>query len=86
MKAQPRDYRYQVCPHCNSKKIKRVVMMRMGDERYMVVAEERRLYRTGYLCECCKRYNELGTIKYIYDRKEMCRDMLRLGQFLRKKS
>jgi DNA-directed RNA polymerase subunit RPC12/RpoP len=77
--ARPEKYRHQVCPHCNSKKVKIVAMVDMGGKWYLDV---RSVESTGYLCGNCKRYHPELEIKYAYDRGEMRRDVKNLLRFL----
>ena len=76
------DYRYEVCPHCGSKKLSPVGVVRMNSGQYN--ADIDFISRTGYLCGNCQRYTVSHRTKYIYDRKEIRRDIKKLQEFLEK--
>lgn len=81
MKVSECDYRYGTCPHCRSKKLSPVAVVRL-------CANEHRndkingVNRTGYLCSNCQRYIVTYQVKYIIDREEMRRDANRLLAYL----
>lgn len=74
------DYRYQVCPFCNSKRVELVAMVRLNPGEYNRAVSMIR--RTGYFCNNCNRYHLTGQIKFMFDRKEMRRDIASLQKFL----
>ena len=76
------DYRYNVCPHCKSKKLSAVAVVRLEKGNYYL--ELSRVNRTGYLCGNRGRYSLEREIKRITDRAEMRRDMNRLKKILEK--
>ena len=79
MKIKPHDYIYQVCRHCRSKNLKGVAMVRMTNNAFKDLPGIR-LWRTGYLCNNCGRYNKHS--RSVVDRAEMRRDIARLEEFL----
>ena len=83
-KVEPRNYWYDVCPHCKSKKLSPVGMVRFGKAEW--TKEAQKVSRTGYLCGNCKRYILNHQIKHIYDCAEIKRDVKKLQTFLRKQS
>jgi len=83
MKVCPANYRYKTCPHCKSKKLSSVALVRLDDDQFSKSMEQ--VCQTGYLCGNCKRYVLSGQIKYTYDRTEMRRDSKRLMDFLEDK-
>jgi hypothetical protein len=74
------DYRYRVCPFCNSKKLKPVGVFNFTADEYY--ANPKEVKRTGFLCVNCKRYHAYEDTKFIYDRAEMRRDINKLQKFL----
>lgn len=76
----PGKYRYQVCPHCKSKKTVGVALTKLHGGVYSV--ENAINTRTGYLCENCKRYHTERETKYMTDQAEMRRDVEHLTAYL----
>jgi hypothetical protein len=85
MKVQARDYRYKICPHCRSKNITSVALLRITDGLCIKDVPGNHVHKTGYLCNNCDRYCASMNIKFAYDRKEMRRDAMRLLKFLEEK-
>ena len=75
------EYRYRTCPHCKSKRLKPVGVVWLDDKIWSLAVGT--VSRTGYLCRNCKRYIVESNCKYIYDRKEIRRDVNRLLKFLK---
>lgn len=82
MKVEPRDYRYKTCPHCGSKNIKPVGVVRLRNDQCQVDVTV--VNRTGYICDNCDRYFSQYAYKWKTDRAEMNRDIDRLLVYLDK--
>lgn len=70
-------YRHQVCPWCKSKKVEPKNM----SDAYTEIDHSSGA-TSGFLCSNCNRYHPFKDIKYMYDRAEMKRDMLKIKKFL----
>lgn len=81
MKVSERDYKYKTCPHCRSKKLSPVAVVRLCADEHRN-DEINGVNRTGYLCSNCQRYIVMHLVKYIIDRVEMRRDANRLLAYL----
>lgn len=79
MQVWPNKYNYQVCPHCNSKKLERVAVVYMGENYYRELSS---VSSSGFICLNCDRYHLECDYKYMTDRAEMKRDIKRLQEYL----
>jgi ribosomal protein L32 len=83
----PEKYRNRVCPHCGSKKIRRVVMQYTSstkEENFIkpYVGNDGTAKAEHFLCNNCKRVTYENYMIWKHDRKEMKRDAERLLKFL----
>lgn len=78
----PNNYRYQVCPHCKSKKLSPIALVHLAPAEWK--REMSQVQRTGYICDNCERYHANHKTKHITDRAEMKRDIAGLLKYLNK--
>ena len=81
-KIDPGKYSYEVCPHCKSKKLSPVAVVRLEKNEYF--KDMSQVQRTGRICNNCQRYIARLNIKSIYDYAEIRRDIKALQKFLDK--
>lgn len=65
-------YRYQVCPHCKSKRLEAVDMVSLNNEEAT----------SGHLCLNCDRFHDYEEAKFKLDRAEIKRDIKKLQRIL----
>ena len=82
MKVNEISYKYEVCPHCESKKLSPVGIINFAKTEHCKEVAE--VHRTGFLCGNCNRYIKWDNTKFIFDRAEMRRDLAALTKFLLK--
>jgi len=69
------NYKHQVCPACDSKKLTKRSLTRGSDSTTGHIP--------GWLCGNCDRFHIYRDgVKYTYDRAMMKRDMLKIKKFL----
>ena len=74
------DYIHQVCPHCKSKRIKKVVFI---EEEFIATTEH--FYSAHFFCKNCKRILYNRQIKWVLDKHQMSLDIQKLKRYRTKK-